>query len=183
MIRLTDIRQWLNRLDAIVIYGAGKDIRKPKKESRALTYFLDWLDFEVLSFLDSVDSRIFFKGRTVRTHAGRVRSRGERRIVAFFRKHKIRFKYEPELVLGKVKLHPDFYLPEYKTYLEFWGMVLISPKYRAIMKIKKKLYEKHGIPVVSLLPKHLNDLEKNFSRLLEQTTGKSIDLALTQKGG
>jgi len=178
---LANIRRRLERLNAVVIHGAGQDIRKPKKDSGAFEYFLDWLYFSWLSFLDRIDSRIFFRSRTVRTSAGRVRSRGERKIVAFFQKHGIRFKYEPSLLLGKVKLHPDFLLLEYQVYVEFWGAAYDNPEYRAKMKLKKELYRKHGIPVISLYPRHLANLEKHFPNLLEKITGRTIPLEATKE--
>lgn len=180
---LLNIRCWLERLDAIVIYGAGRDILKPKKDGTAVKYFLNWLDFSFLSFLDRIDARIFFRGRNVRTPMGRVRSRGERKIVAFFQKHEIQFRYEPSLVLGKVELHPDFFLPEYQVYVEFWGVAYDNPRYRANMKLKKKLYKKHGILVVSLYPKHLANLENQFPNLLEKVTGRTIALENNKGGG
>jgi hypothetical protein len=100
----------------------------------------------------------------------------------FFQKHGIQFTYEPLLVLGKVKLHPDFFLPEYGVYVEFWGMAYISPRYRAIMRLKKKLYKRHGIKVVSLFPEHLADLESKFPNQLKKITGKPVTLNIS-KGG
>lgn len=178
----TRIRSWLNRLLAVVIFGSGKDILKPKKNGRSIWIFLDWLDFFFFSFADRLDSKVFFRGRNVKTASGRVRSRGERKIVAFFQRHEVQFRYEPSLVLGKKELHPDFFLPEHNVYVEFWGMAYDNPRYRAIMKLKKGLYQKHHIPVVSLFPRHLRNLEKYFPNLLEKITGRTITLG-NNKGG
>ncbi len=180
---LTKIHYWLERLDSVVIHGAGKDILKPKKEGAAVKYFVNWLDFYILSLLDRIDARVFFKGRNVRTPVGRVRSRGERKIVVFFQEHGIQFRYEPLLVLGKVELHPDFFLPDYQVYVEFWGMAYDNPRYRANMKLKKELYQKHHVPLISLFPRHLSNLERKFPNLLAKITGSEITLEKNKGGG
>lgn len=172
-------RKLLDRLDIFVIFGGGKDILKPKKTGKPVVDFLEWIDYHVLLLLDKIDTRFIFKGRAVRTEVGRVRSRGERKIVHFFLQNGIRFAYEPLLVLGGKELHPDFYLPQFGVYVEFWGMADISQRYRGIMQAKKRLFTKHQIPVVSVYPRHLNDLQKAFPALLEKATGKPF----LSKGG
>lgn len=164
----------LDKLDAVVFFGAGQDILKPKKQDKRLSYFFDWLDYHFFKLLDHIDTRILFNGRAVRTESGRVRSRYERKMINFFEENDIRYVYEPLLVLGKAKLHPDFYLPDYKVYVEFWGMADFSPSYRIYMARKLKLYSKHNVPLISIYPRHLKDIRKSFFQLLERTIGKNI---------
>jgi len=162
----------LDKLDAVVFSGAGQDVLKPKKQGKWLSYFLDWLDYRFFKLLDYIDTKFLFKGRSVRTKNGRVRSRYERKMVHFFEENNIRYIYEPLLVLGKTKLHPDFYLPDYKIYIEFWGMADFSPAYRRYMGRKLKLYKKHNVPLISIYPRHLKDIRKSFFELLEKNNGK-----------
>lgn len=169
----------LKRIDAVVFSGAGKDIRKPKTGLSSIASLLQWLDYLFLSFFDRIDTKVFFKGRSVRTAKGRVRSRGEKRIAKFFDSHGIRYVYERPLTADGVKLHPDFYLPDYKVYVEFWGMAGFSMKYQKIMRLKKALYRKNSIPVISLYPKDVSNLERAFVNAFQKTMGRSLDL----KGG
>lgn len=167
--------RWLKYLYDRIFSGAGRDIRKPEQSSKILGLF-DWLDYYVLTFLDWFDTKVFFKGRRVRTRKGRVRSFAERRITRYFDKLGIEYVYEKELVLDGKKIHPDFYLPKFNVYVEFWGMVY-DPKYRNIMAAKMRLYAKHKIPVISLDERCFRDLETIFPKLFKKVTGKEFPLA------
>lgn len=168
------IKKKLDRLDEKVLYGAGQDIIKPKKTGNAIVDFLNWLDYRVFKFLDWLDTKFVFKGKVVRAERGRVRSRVERKLVRFFESHRINYIYEPTLILGDVRLHPDFYLSEYEVYVELWGLANKDKEYQKIMGLKRELYRKHNIPVVSLYPRHLKDLEKSFPFLFKKTTGQNF---------
>jgi hypothetical protein len=162
----------LDKLDAVVFSGAGQDVLKPKKQGKWISYFFDWLDYHFFKLLDYIDTKFIFKGRAVRTKTGRVRSRYERKMINFFEESNIEYVYEPLLVLGGIKLHPDFYLPRYKIYVEFWGMADFSPSYQRYMARKLRLYKKHNVPLISIYPRHLKDIRKSFFELLEKTNGK-----------
>ena len=159
-----------------VFRGAGHDILKPKKKRSTVRHWLDVLDYTVLRNLDRVDARVFFGNRRVPTSRGRVRSIGERRVIKFFEKHSLRYVYEKKLILGAVTLHPDFYLPDHKVYVEFWGMVDISARYRGIMAAKKRLFEKHGIPVISIYPRDFKRLQSVFQKRFKEVTGRDMTL-------
>jgi hypothetical protein len=160
-----------------VFLGAGHDILKPKKKKSTIRLWFDMLDYTVLKNLDKVDTKVFFGNRRVPTSRGRVRSLGERRVIKFFDKHSLRYVYEKKLVLGRVTLHPDFYLPDHKVYVEFWGMVDISARYRGIMAAKKRLFEKHGIPVISIYPRDFKRLQSVFQKRFKEVTGRNITLS------
>lgn len=178
-----------------IFRGVGKDIHKPKEPKIQLRgpfdwidyyvlYLLGWFRFYILTALDWLDTEVFFKGRRVRTNKGRVRSFAERRITRFFEKHSIDYEYEKTLTLDGIKTHPDFYLPKYGVYVEFWGLVRVDSKYSGVMIGKKRLYEKHKIPVISLYPKHFRNLEDVFPELLRMITGKEFPSpAEKEKGG
>jgi len=171
---------WFKRLRWIavfyrkILHGAGQDILKPRPSGKKVADSLNWLDYYVMTFLDWIDTRVFFGGKRVRTLRGRVRSFGERRVTRYFDKCQFDYVYERPLVLDGITVHPDFYLPKFDVYVEFWGFADYDVRYRKTMRLKKKLYAKHGISVISLYPKHIRNLEKVFPDLLQKATGRDI---------
>ena len=94
--------------------------------------------------IDSVANRPEFK------------SDGERRIGYFLDKHSIRYRYEPGLMVesagSKPRIwYPDFYLPAFGAYIEYYGMVG-QRQYERGIKAKQSVYNKMGIDVVGLFP-------------------------------
>lgn len=158
----------LDRLDAEVFYGAGEELRRPKMGRSRVLYLLNWLDYVVFGFLDRIDTRTIFKNRGVPTRNGRVRSRAEKRLAGFFESQQINYEYEPSLVLAGKELSPDFYLPDHEVYVELWGLADSDRRYQRMMSLKKALYARHSIPVISIYPRHLSCLPKVFPRLLEK---------------
>ncbi len=67
----------------------------------------------------------------------RVRSRAEVMIDNWLYNHQIVHAYEPLIILEGKKLHPDFYLPGYNIYIEFWG--LETENYQRSRQKRKKL--------------------------------------------
>jgi hypothetical protein len=59
----------------------------------------------------------------------------------------------------------DFYLPQSKVYIEYWGMEKDSA-YAARMAKKQALYAKHGFKLVELGDAELENLDDNLPRLL-----------------
>ena len=86
--------------------------------------------------------------RKIMTEAGiPVRSKGEATVVTGLMEIQAMFRYEEELHLGKVTLHPDFTVLHPKTHkiiiIEYFGM-MDDEKYRAQAASKLKLYIDHG---------------------------------------
>lgn len=158
----------------IIFHGAGQDILKPKPIGKKAVDSLNWFDYLVLTSLDWLDTRVFFKNRKVRTSKGRVRSRVERNLAHFFDRQGIRYVYEQPLILEGRKLLPDFYLPDYKVYIEVFGLYNTDVRYRKTVRLKKKLYSEHSIPVISLYPGHFRNLEKVFPVLLQKAAGRDF---------
>src|SRR5437867_733865 len=84
-----------------------------------------------------------------------VRSRAEQRIAEYFDQNSIRYEYESQIESGfwifteKVS-RPDFYLPDYDVYVEYWGMVDVDDErkrseYVRAMKYKMARYHALGI--------------------------------------
>ncbi|HWH79972.1 MAG TPA: hypothetical protein VNT76_21470 [Candidatus Binatus sp.] len=113
-----------------------------------------------------------------------VRSRAEQRIAEYFDKIGLRYEYERELKAGiwifteKVS-SPDFYLPDYDVYVEYWGMLNVDSnydrsKYTRAMKYKMARYHELGIKFISIYPDNLNNLDWIFRKKFKKVTG--IDL-------
>lgn len=70
---------------------------------------------------------------------------------------------EPILELGNTWVKPDFYLPEQKLYVEFWGLVT-NAEYAERMRWKLRLYQQFQVRLLSLFSEDLGDLEKSLTK-------------------
>lgn len=78
-----------------------------------------------------------------------VQSDGERIIAEFLRQHKIAYRYDERIkIIEGYAIRPDFYLPEFDVYIEYWGMDTID--YKIGMLKKQKLYQQEGKRLISL---------------------------------
>ncbi len=97
--------------------------------------------------------------KALRTQDGTaVQSRGERRIADYLAGKRIAYLYDERYrIAGDVRIRPDFYLPEFDLYIEYWGMD--TPEYVANMRKKLFLYQRAGKKLISLSYKDLDQLE------------------------
>jgi len=84
------------------------------------------------------------------------KSEGERRIAYFLENNSIRYQYEPGVLVNssgrKPRIwYPDFYLPEFGTYIEYYGLVGRRNYDRGI-KRKESVYSKMGLSVIPVYP-------------------------------
>ena len=80
-----------------------------------------------------------------------VQSDGERRIAEWLAANHIAYRYDTRLrIIEGFQIRPDFYLPEYDVYIEYWG--LDTPRYKAGMYLKQDLYMHAGKRLISLYP-------------------------------
>ena len=84
------------------------------------------------------------------------KSDGERRIAYLLDTNSIKYRYESGVLINPPKSqpriwYPDFYLPEFKTYIEYYGMAGHKQYDRGI-KTKESTYTKTGIDVISVYP-------------------------------
>jgi hypothetical protein len=84
------------------------------------------------------------------------RSEGERRIADFLEDNSIKYQYEPALLINteyeKPRIwYPDFYLPEFVTYIEYFGLVG-RQQYDNGIKRKEAQYAKSGVSVIPVYP-------------------------------
>jgi hypothetical protein len=114
----------------------------------------------------------------------KVRSRAEKRIAEYFEQNQIRYEYEPTVETGiwifsqKVS-RPDFYLPDYDVYVEYWGMVNVKDdrkraQYARAMKYKMARYHGLGIKFISIYPEDMKELDEIFRTKFRKVTGIDI---------
>ncbi len=104
-----------------------------------------------------------------------VRSEGEELIEEYFEEEGIDFKSEVKIEGLKDDKKPyrkaDFYLPQYKIYVEFLGLWNIE-KNRESYKEKIRVYEKNNKPCVYIYPENLGILSFIFKRRLKKVLKK-----------
>lgn len=104
--------------------------------------------------------------KTIRAPDGTlVQSEGERRIAAWLAARGIAYRYDERFrILDGYAIRPDFYLPEYDVYIEYWG--LDTADYKIGMLKKQQLYQQQGKRLVSLHWQHKKTLEADLERKL-----------------
>lgn len=103
-----------------------------------------------------------------------VQSQGERRIADYLSARKIEYVYDERYrIADDVAIRPDFYLPEFDLYIEYWGMD--THDYQAHRQEKLFLYQRAGKKLISLdyrdLPHLENILGEKLSRYIRWTPG------------
>jgi hypothetical protein len=106
-----------------------------------------------------------------------VRSNAEKRIADYFTENNILFEYE-KAARGVYGV-PDFYLPQYDVYVEYWGLLEVddpSVRYRYEQSMRKKMaqYYKNKIKFISIYPRNLDNLDWVFRKKLENVTGRKL---------
>jgi len=94
------------------------------------------------------------------------KSRGERKIAGFLNENDIKYKYESGVLIyqtdGKQRLwYPDFQLPEFSTYIEYFGMVG-NPEYDRGIKVKETAYAYMGLSVIPVYPHMFSENWENY---------------------
>ena len=123
--------------------------------------------------------------KSVTLNGEEVKSISERRIADYFVKNNINYVYEQEarskgLFFNYKISSPDFYLPDYDVYVEYWGLVNADDsrtreQYVRNMKRKMAIYYKNNIKFISIYPRNLNNLDWIFRKKFKKVTG--IELA------
>ena len=88
--------------------------------------------------------------KTIRAQNGAlVQSDGERIVADYLSERGIVFRYDERFrILDGYAIRPDFYLPEFDVYIEYWGMD--TADYKIGMLKKQKLYQQEGKRLISL---------------------------------
>ncbi len=114
------------------------------------------------TFCDSCFDEVFLDRRnfdtkvelnkTIAAKAGTlVQSDGERLIADWLASHNIAYRYDERFrILSGHAVRPDFYLPEFDVYIEYWGMD--TTDYKIGMLKKQQLYQQESKRLISLHP-------------------------------
>ena len=93
-----------------------------------------------------------------------VQSEGERLVCEALAAEGISYRYDERFrILDGYAIRPDFYLPEFDVYIEYWGMDTADYKIRMLKK--QQLYQQQGKKLISLYPADKPALR---ARLLER---------------
>ena len=101
-----------------------------------------------------------------------VRSLSEKIIYDELFRRGIKCEYERTVTYkdekGEIKeLHPDFYLTDYKLYIEHWGYLDSRNKeYEESKKYKEKIYNAKGYRLAATTSKDIKDIQSAIERLL-----------------
>ena len=86
-----------------------------------------------------------------------VKSIGEKKIADFLYVNLVKYEYDKEINLGNKVLRPDFYLPTFDTYIEYFGLYYVNDgalrrQYRKQAAWKTEMYSLYKIKCISLFP-------------------------------
>jgi hypothetical protein len=96
-----------------------------------------------------------------------VQSHGERLICEALDAENIRYRYDERFrILDGYAIRPDFYLPEFDVYIEYWGMD--TADYKIGMLKKQQLYQQQGKRLISLFPKDKPRMKQVLLQKLKQ---------------
>jgi hypothetical protein len=106
--------------------------------------------------------------KTIRTRDGTfVQSDGERRIAEWLAAERINYRYDERFrIIEGMAVRPDFYLPEFDVYIEYWGMD--TADYKIGMLKKQKLYQQEGKKVISVYREDKPRLEHVLAQKLRR---------------
>lgn len=98
-----------------------------------------------------------------------VQSDGERIVAEWLARHSIKYRYDERIrIIEGYAVRPDFYLPEFDLYIEYWGMDTLD--YKIGMFKKQKIYQMTGKKLISLYaadkPKLSEILHEKLSKYL-----------------
>jgi len=94
-----------------------------------------------------------------------VQSKGEKRIADWLGAKGIEYRYDDKFqIIQGFAIRPDFYLPRFDVYIEYWG--LDTTDYKIGMLLKQKLYQQEGKRLISVYPGDLSALDAKIASAL-----------------
>jgi hypothetical protein len=96
-----------------------------------------------------------------------VQSDGERMICNVLDLEQIRYRYDERFrILDGYAIRPDFYLPEFDVYIEYWGMD--TADYKIGMLKKQQIYQQQGKRLISVYPDDKSRMRDVLLRKLQK---------------
>ena len=96
-----------------------------------------------------------------------VQSAGERIISDFLHQNGIDYRYDERIrIIDGYAIRPDFYLPEFDVYIEYWGMD--TADYKIGMLKKQKIYQQESKKLVSVYFSDKHDLTRILTQKLSR---------------
>jgi hypothetical protein len=129
----------------------------------------------------------FHRAAYITMNGETVKSKGEKLLADYFYQNNIVYQYEraawttgTRFKSKRMISKPDFYLPDYDVYVEYWGMVNTKDKnnradYIKSMEWKMTKYDENKIKFVSIYPNNLDDLDRIFKARLRKATTAVAD--------
>lgn len=112
-----------------------------------------------------------------------VESEREGRIARYFTENGIPYEREAVAprdgrVFRRMFAKPDFYLPDYGIYVEYWGMAHAGPEYVQQMRRRMAAYNRHNIRFISVFPEDLGKLGLVFRARFREIAGFELPHAV-----
>jgi hypothetical protein len=121
-----------------------------------------------------------------------VRSKAEQRIADYLTSLGIVYQYEKtaksnDFIFKEKISKPDFYLPQYDVWIEYWGLLNAKDKrtsrsYEKSMRYKMARYHQNNIKFISLYPSNLADLDYNFRKKFREAKGFDLPTKTSNVG-
>jgi hypothetical protein len=108
-----------------------------------------------------------------------VKSLAEKTLADYLRSINVTYFYERS---GDRRIrNPDFYLPEFDVYIEYWGLLNADDdytrrKYTRHMKRKMAIYHRYNKRLISIYPENMPDLDWIFRAKFRKVTGFEIPI-------
>jgi uncharacterized membrane protein len=97
---------------------------------------------------------------------------GEVFIAEFLKERRIKYQSQKKIenLIGDSKSFrlADFYLPEYKIYLEFFGLWNVTEEHKQAYKEKKNVYTNNQIPCIYFYPENLGIMDHLFDYRIQK---------------
>lgn len=109
-----------------------------------------------------------------------VRSRGELIIDNYLYDNNIRHLYEITLILNNKPVNPDFYLPDFDVYIEYWGYDEnsqdreMADAYEQRKQEKIELYKQNNIKLIEIENKDFEDIYTKLNNIFEKLTKNDL---------
>ena len=148
--------------------GAPVDADEYARSQRAFQrVFCDKCFDEVYLSRRNFDTRVELKKKIRAPDGTFVQSDGERRLAGYLSRHNIIYRYDERIrIIDGYAIRPDFYLPEFDIYIEYWGMDTID--YRIGMLKKLKLYQQQGKRLISIYREDKYQMDEILSQKLSR---------------